>query len=513
MTRGQQRRTRTAVAMGGLLLATALAAGAIHARFPDRSLGRLELRPGLENKRPDGSLFTPSTQSLLRGHSWLETATSLEISEGAEGRASLTLSNGQDGHYLRLERFPLSYILPRLHYTAARPADAFDAFNLMLAEYSRNGLSIPRGAAGDEMAHYQTSLQQLVPWKLAADYDFRPNPQYMPQRFGVVNNCLAQGLWELTAKDRSGEIYHSWLSLPAEEYISWVSRANALEAAFVGPALGWKEDEVELDLDRLRRTLEVLPRQAIQVMDAEVSYSSQGSRRKLQRDFALVQGEDGYQRPESMSDFLNHPVAMTSFVEPGIYSNQPEKRKHFDFSFLARPKAARVSLVEPHTSYRPRERRRGGDGNLSDYLEIVLELGQGLEIVLGNLPLDLLVKQEDFVLHGFGVGIFSASGLAERRRFLVEVGPRPSYAYLTRREGDSRHGINSHDRGLEQIFLRAHPDANPPHWQITLTSYERIVDLVRYRVSMPEALVARQLRHSREYVPPIYFTYRDDNIN
>ena len=117
------------------------------------------------------------------------------------------------------------------------------------------------------------------------------------------------------------------------------------------------------------------------------------------------------------------------------------------------------------------------------------------------------------MIHGFGVGILSASGLAERRAFLIEQGPAPSYAYLARRSGDRLYGLNSHGRGIEQVFIRSHPHAAVPYWEVVVTSYERIVDLVKYRIEMPEALREQQQQASEAYIPPIYFTYRDDNVS
>ena len=116
------------------------------------------------------------------------------------------------------------------------------------------------------------------------------------------------------------------------------------------------------------------------------------------------------------------------------------------------------------------------------------------------------------MLHGFGVGILSASGFAERRRFLLDRGPQPSFAYLAARKDGQLVGLNSHGRGIEQIFVRSHPD-DDPHWTVTITSYERIVDLVKYRIDMPDEIVEMQRKASAGYIPPIYLSYRDDNVN
>ena len=45
-----------------------------------------------------------------------------------------------------------------------------------------------------------------------------------------------------------------------------------------------------------------------------------------------------------------------------------------------------------------------------------------------------------------------------------------------------------------------------------MTSYERMVDLVKYRVDVPEALRESVERNALEYIAPLYLTYRDDNL-
>lgn len=513
MVGGRIRKASTILGVGGAL-AAGLAVGSFHRDpTPARPIGNIRVHPSLEHRLPDGSPYTSATQSLLRGSSWLEEADTLVGGESGRRRSQLELiKSGDAEHYLRVENLPLSYLVPRLHYVPAEPPDRFDSFNLMMAEYSRNGLSVPRGTDGDEIAHYETSLEGLVPWKLAGDFEFRPNPEYMPQRFAVINNCLAPGLWELAANDRAGEIYHAWFEMPAATYFDLVAESNELERQFVEQALEWSEDPAPLALGRLRRIVEDVGEVAIEVADERISYSSQDSRRKIMRQFALVDSGGTLRPPERLSDFLVGEVAMSTFVPPGIYSSKIEERSRFDFGFLSKAERATVSRVEPLTSYRWTAGRQGGrhDG---DYIEITIDLGDDQAIVLGNLPLSLLVRQEDFVIHGFGVGILSASGLAERRRLLIERGPRPSFAYLVETSPEEPRALNSHSRGVEQIFIRSWPEASRPHWQITITSYERIVDLIRYRVEMPTELVAAQRRHSSNYITPIYLSYRDDNVN
>ncbi len=58
----------------------------------------------------------------------------------------------------------------------------------MLAEYSRNSVSVPVGKSSDTMAHFETDLDEAVPWTLDGDYRFVPNPNTRPVRFSVINN-------------------------------------------------------------------------------------------------------------------------------------------------------------------------------------------------------------------------------------------------------------------------------------------------------------------------------------
>lgn len=512
-------KSRFSLGVGVLLAVAVIVGGLLVLDFAyGRSLAMdgVEVRPTLEHRTADGGLYTPSTQSLLRTHSWLEGVRFLTVRLDREEKAEIDLEVPASDRRFSVHNLPVRYLVPRLHYRAVGGGDAMDAFNLMLAEYSRNSLSVPLGQSGDSMAHYRTDLPATVPWVLTGDYQFAPNPDYRPQRFSVVNNCLAPGLWELSAVDRSGEIYHGWFSMRPDLYFDLVAKVNDFDRQRVAAALAWSAAEVPIDLGRLRKPLADLGEVAAAVVDEAVSFSSQGSRRKLHRDYVLYEDADGLHPPARLSDLQQHAVAMTSFVEPGLYASQVESRSRFDFGFLAHPAGARVTLVSPRTDYAFDERRRP-PAETREYIEIALGLEGGEQIVIGNLPLDLLVRQEDFAINGFGVGILSADEPAERREFLIDRGPRPSFAYLARPDTagapDRLIALNSHGRGLEQIFLRSHPDAPVPHFTLTISSYERIVDIVKYRIDMPASLIEKQLRHSERYLPPIYFTYRDDNVN
>jgi hypothetical protein len=531
---GPGERVWLAVVGGALYLAAAMLAIGLLAAGGRERVHALAVRPSLEDRLPDGSLYSAATQSPLRRRHWLETVPRVELRIGA-GNLGEVAWRGADGRFLRVVGLPLEHLAPRLHYRAASPPDAFDAFNLMLAEFSRNGLTVPTGEAGREMAqlaHFETDLPALSPWSAGTDGGLVLRPEARPFRVGVTNNCLRAGLWELEASDRSSELYHAWFDLPADAYTRLVAAANELPRDFVRDALAWSQREVRLDLGRLRRVEGSLGRVAVEVEQGPAGYSSQESRRKLGKDFAQQQVGGQWVRPRTFRDFSSRPTYLSQFVEPGLYSSRRDLRKEFDYSFLAGARGAEIRLVSPRTDYNwlgreflmqrespqqaDRDRVRGGG-----HLEIALDLGAGgggggesggEQLILGNLPLALLVEQAELPIYGFGVGVLAPGDFAERRRILLVNGPRPSYAYLAARRGGALFGLNSHDRGLEQVWIRSHPWGPRPHWELTLVSYERIADVARYRIDMPAALVARQRQATREYRAPDYFYAEDDNL-
>lgn len=474
----------------------------------------IEVRPNLEDVAIDGTLFTPETQSFLRRQHWLDRVNRMDLKVRRDGEAWARFDAGDD-EKLTFENLPLEFLVPRLFYPPADPPDAFDAFNLMMAEYARNSVSFPTGGPDDELTHFETTLDRYVAWKMpegGSEYRFEPDPRYRPLRMSMVNNCLGPGLWELSATDGAGEIYHAWFSFPNDAYHRLVMLANGIEdEAFVRDALVFSTEEVPLELDRLRSVLAFEGEAEIELFDQGRSgYSSQGSRKKLAKGYVLVERGGELAVPERLSELTTGPVHMSEFVEPGKYS--AEKRREFDLRWLREVRSAEVYRVHPKTSYRwlegetPEAEFRGGG-----YLEIHIHLAD-YSIVLGNLPAALQVPQEDFEIHGFGVGVMSASEPAERRRLLYQEGPSPSFAYLYRRDGDRLVALNSHEYGLEQVFLRTRKLGEKVAFEVTLTSYERIVDLVKYRVTAPPSLWEELNGYRLRYISPAFLTYQDDNV-
>ncbi|RPJ75079.1 MAG: hypothetical protein EHM20_09555 [Alphaproteobacteria bacterium] len=199
---------------------------------------------------------------------------------------------------------------------------------------------------------------------------------------------------------------------------------------------------------------------------------------------------------------------MSEFIEPGIYSST--RYMKFDLRFLAKPTSVNFTIVTPKTFY-PRATMDPANSK-KEFLEFEIKLDQDTSIIVGNLDITLLVEQEDLELSGFGVGIPKSSELSERRMLLYRSSPPPTYAYLTKIIKGTKHAINTHAVGLEQVFLRAHPNAEKPYLEVSITSYERITDLIKYHIEIPKILIHKFQTATERYTSPIYYTYRDDNI-
>ena len=355
-----------AAILAGVVVIAWLRSGSVAAR------GVAQLHPDQEDVDPDGALYTPSTQSFTRGHHFLDRMDRVEIHSDAEGLARLELRDPEGEHSFAIVNVPLDQLVPRLHYRAASPPDAFDAFNLRMAEYARNGLSVAVGERGDEAAHFETDLPDGAPWSLAADYAFIPNPKVKPVRVSVINNCLSPGLWELSASDRTGELHHSWFEFPRDYYEQLLAETSGVPLEFARDAVQWDTSSCPPAFDRLREHVQsYAPVDAQLAPEGRMGFSSQGSRRKLARGFAMVGADaDELRAPERRGELTQESVYLVDFVAPGKYAR--DERRRFDLRFLAQPAAAEVQRVRPLTHYGAPEEEPAWE---PDYIELALPLG------------------------------------------------------------------------------------------------------------------------------------------
>ncbi|WNJ18770.1 hypothetical protein [Pontibacter sp. G13] len=463
-----------------------------------------------------GKVLSSSTQSLNRYHSKLRDLETLSCAFDRETqKIQIGLSDPQTDARLVLHGLDARFLVPILPYHNEQSPDGFDLANLMLAEYARNGIGLSFQDLNDRFGYAGASdglFDEQGEFIFGEDGQIAPNPAVKPKRVGITNNCLQPGLWELAAKDAVGEMYHGWFKLPQEFYLDIIKDVNGIsisdEALNKVLEHGFGEGEVPLHLERLRTvngSFEVGP-VALNRSKELGSYSSQDSRRKVQRSFFRTM-RDGAELPADILGDMQEgdQFELTAFVPPGVYDSSEPVKINFDPNWVE----ATCWNVLPKTSYGQNSEDYGQQG----YLELHLESGDGLrKLVVGNVPISLLVPQEDYRIPAFGVGVFAPSELIERRYLRVEQGPPPHFAYLASKADGNWFMVNNHDVGYEQVILRPFQKSGQWFLRLTLVSYERIVDLLELEIQLSEELGNRLQKAAATYSPPIYEVYTDTNI-
>ena len=461
-----------------------------------------------EIKVSENKVVNSSTQSINRYSSNLRDL-NVATFEHFQDKKMLDFSFGNaDGANLSIKNIDIEFICPQLPYADIQQ-DKFDIANLVLSEYSRNGIGIPIQNNNTMFAQvtYSPELFNEKGEYIFEGGKYQPNPGVLPKRISLVNNCLRPGLWEFSASDAVGEMYHSWFELDQSFYFDIIANQTGIEKAkipndFNDPTIF---DKVELQLDRLRSIDSQIGEYNIQYNSDKVlgGYSTQDSRRKVQRKFFEIERND---EPVEITQQVQlkdgDKFSMFSFQEPGIYDPKNRMKMEFNRSW----ESAEIYKSTPKTLYDPKQ-----EFLPSDYLEIkIFNIDKSEAIVLGNIPSALLSFKNDFVIPAFGAGVFLASEPIERRLLRTTVGPHPSFAYLASIEDEKMYMVNNHLFGYEQIFLRPIQKGDDIYLRITLVSYERITDLIEFEVkvnNMKEEII----RNNANYKPPIYETYQDDN--
>ncbi len=461
-----------------------------------------------EHRIAEDKVINSSTQSLNRYASNMRKLSDVTIREDGESRISVTLENKKEQQRLELNNIDLNYIVPQLPYPRAT-YDKFDIANIVLAEYSRNGIGIPIQSNNELFASVRFS-ENLFNDKGEYIFEggkYQPNFGVLPKRISLVNNCLRPGLWELSASDAVGEMYHGWFELDRDFYFSLLEKQTGIPKDkiphnFDDPAIF---EDVSIDFDRLRVQGQKIAATDVTYNDEKLlgSYSNQDSRRKVQRKFYKIQRDGEDITVKHQGELMEgDKYAMFSFEEPGIYN--PVKKT--EVAFTKKWATAEVYEVTPKTSY-----YEGQEFLKTDYLEIrVFDESREQAMVFGNIPLALLSVKNDFVIPSFGVGVFLASEPLERRYLRRKQGPRPSFAYLANVEGDDFKLINNHLHGYEQVYLRTVEKDGQFYVRCTLVSYERITDLIEFDINM-QTFKQTLVHCNANYKPPVYETYRDDN--
>ena len=432
-------------------------------------LYRYDFGPGValhldqEEQTPDGKVMNPGTQSLNRYSSVLRELDRLqEVKLSDDGnQVSFVLGAEQGQDQLFANAIESKFLVPLLPYDVDGEPDAFDKANLMLAEFARNGLALSYQENNSLFGYFNASdglFDENTEDFTYLNGQMSPNPRTKPRRFSVTNNCLHPGLWEFAAKDTVGEMYHSWFKMPEDVYLQMIRSASDLRISDsdLADAVSYEDDlsDVPLELDRLRVQGETLAsvQPKIRLSKEVGTYSSQDSRRKVQKGYFQVIRDGEVIKPTTFADMKPGDLfRVRRFVPPGIYAADDFE----EFRYNPYWSKAEIREVTPLTRY---PGGREADDPLG-YVEIQLyERGGRRGIVMGNLPVSLLVEQDDYRIPAFGVGVLPASEVIERRYLRLKEGPVPHYAYLITRDADREdepwHLLNNHEYGLEQIYLR-----------------------------------------------------------
>ncbi len=471
------------------------------------SINALDVKLDLEHTINDKTINS-STQSLNRYSSTLRNLKKAYFDYSSqEKNLSVKLTDEAD-QFLEIRNVDIGFVVPLLPYSGVNDSK-FDIANVILAEYSRNGISIPIQKSNQSFAtiDHSPNLFNDKGEYVFEGGEYKPNPGVLPKRINLVNNCLRPRLWELGANDAVGEMYHAWVELDESTYYQMLAdqsglSINSIPKDFDNPVYF---DNVRLDLGLLcapKKDVGIYP--VSYNSDKELgSYSSQDSRRKVQRKFYNIKRGDIQLEARYQSELKDgDKFSMFTFEEPGIYNPQVRNELTFERKWAT----AEISFVEPKTYYSKTQ-----EFLPSEYLQITLfDEGRNQSMVIGNIPMALLSFKNDFVIPSFGVGVLMASELIERRLLRKEKGPRPSFAYLTEFRENDHYIQNNHAVGLEQIFLRPIQKEDGVYLRCTVVSYERITDLLEFEILIPE-LEQTFLSNNESYSPPIFETYQDDN--
>ncbi len=510
----------------GVLLVLAAAAAVGWKVWTHEPLDNIPMRLNMEQRDAKGSAINPSTQSVNRYSSALEELTRIpKITLAPDAtKFSMQIASEDGAKVVNFENVDFYQMVPVLPYkTAAGGLDAFDKANLMLAEFGRNGLAFSYHPKNTAIGYFNDLPKPFFTATGEEDYGMKdgaiaPNKLARPKRFSIINNCLKAGLWELSAIDAVGEMYHAWFNMPKATYAQMIRRANGIDTPdgeIIG-ALKYRSDisGAVADLGRLRAEGPALFAGKARVVSTKGigSYSTQESRQKSQnkyyevtRGFQLF-GATNSVPAKTFADLEVGDIFSTRrFVNPGVYSADEKKTIPFDPFW----EDVEVRSVQPLTKYRDGKPAAAGE----EFVEIsVYAKDRQRRIVMGNIPVSLLVEQEDYLLPSFGVGVNPPWEFAERRYLRLKDGPVPHFAYQMARQGDQWRLENNHEGGIEQLAVRPFIKGNRTFLRVTFVAYERILDLLELEVEVTGPLAEKLRNSTANYKPPLYRVYEDINL-
>jgi len=466
-----------------------------------------------EEKQGPNKVLTSSTQSLNRYHSSLREFSEANLVYDAANK-TISLQLIRDDQTMTLNKINSKFLLPLLPYKHESTINDFDKANLTLAEFARNGVSLSYQENNTKFGFFNASPNLFND---EAEYFFNgtemePNRKVKPKRFSIINNCLNPGLWELSGSDAVGEMFHSWFTLPSEQYFEMVKLENNID----NPSQALKTfietndvfNQIPAQLYKLRSIeKELLQSKARLAANKAIgAYSSQDSRRKVQRGFYRIFRDSQEIQASKFGDLQSGDIfSLHSFKNPGVYDSKDRMKIEFSPNW----EKTIIRAVKPLTTYGGKHDAYGKYG----YLEIELfSKDESQSIIAGNIPIALLGYGEDYRIPAFGVGVLDASEPIERRFLRVEKGQFPHYAYLLEKNASGDLLINNHLTGYEQIYFRPVLIGQDLSLKMTIVSYERIVDLMEFEIPITGDLKDKIKKACTEYKKPIHEVYQDSNI-
>ncbi len=478
---------------------------------------KIPLKLDQEELMPNGQALNPSTQSINRYFSVMRELDHFSVKKSDQSLIfNCELRNRTGTQGITLNNIDLQFLIPILPYDRHRDdLSLFDEFNLMLAEYARIGVSIPHHEKNDILPFFNTSndlFREGDDYFIDDNSKVIPNDRVWPLRIQLINNCLKPGLWEITASDTVGEMFHAWGKVPFAKYAELVKSTNNLSISNrrLKKVLKYKKsDRIPLELNRLRTEGSALAGSVAQVAIHKKigSYSSQDSRRKVQQQYFRIFRDNKRLDVTKFGELIKGDLfKLSAFVAPGIYTT----KNFMSVSYNPGWQAVEISTVRPLTYYDGGKPTHDTMGHLE--IKVYTE-NKRYAIIVGNIPIELLVFQDDYRVSAFGVGVFSSSELSERRHLRKTEGPNPHYAYLAECGNDGQlYGLNNHEHGLEQIYLRPFTKNQDIYLRFTIVSYERITDLLELEFKVSPKLANLIRKASKNYRPPLFRVYTDSGV-
>lgn len=290
----------------------------------------------------------------------------------------------------------------------------------------------------------------------------------------VANNCLRGGLWEVMSEKKVAEgktalDFHSWFTLPEEQYAALFKEVNGRDLASVKDDLmrypGF--DGLAVPLEALRTVQSVQPAKGLKLHTDEkpIAFGEQTRKSKLLLTPGIATYADFYAAAKQ-------PITTAKFSEPGFYDTKDPVK--FDLGWLAHPVSAAVRKVK-------------GVAVPVEMLEVEIVYENGRRLILGDEGLltlaartELPTKDAETLRATFGISTPEIYASAAERAAEYQA-PRAGYLLLLDKDGKN---VDNHPIGVDRAFVWREK-GSPDRLNVLLIGYERITAISRVSFELP----------------------------